>query len=80
MLGQNDMRLPSFRQLPHSSVMDENTFTCEEVRNIICEGCRKGLRETRCDGVITHHCNETSFPCTARAWRTNQAALAKEQK
>lgn len=44
-------------------------YSYEDVKAVLCFGCRNGLPDVWRDGAIIHHANQQEIPCTAAVWR-----------
>ena len=63
--------------------MSSKLFTFDEVKALLCEGCKLGLATTTemgsndLDNKNWHCVNGTRVTCTASRWRSNRAAVEK---
>lgn len=51
--------------------MKKTKYTYDEVKSILCEGCRLNLGSTNRCGTWYHLINGLEIPCSAHYWRRN---------
>jgi hypothetical protein len=67
---------------PRQSQVAEQTYSQNEVSEILCEACKLGVRSVSTDGVWAHRINGQDIPCLADEWRrkSSQILLNKERR